>query len=319
MELLVAGLVGFTMLVIFLVFLGSWYRARRRVRRYQKAGLLAGGVFLGLEVLILILLSLENTQPPILFVLILDVIGFIKIVAFTIMGVYFSAEIGLASFPLLMGNPQPANPLDAETDGELDGALGTASNTHAEASEEGDHEPMLQADEQELPSAVQDPQHTTKAVELKEVCLATLCVVAAGGAYSAALFLLTRPTLSQAAKAVFGGNPDTSVSPSTLLAVAAIAFGEEIIFRLGIQNWFAYKCKWTGEKYWIAITLSTVIWTLAHVGTLEPEWVKLLQVFPFGIALGVLYKKYGAESAIAAHVLFNLILTPLGNYFINMQ
>jgi membrane protease YdiL (CAAX protease family) len=63
------------------------------------------------------------------------------------------------------------------------------------------------------------------------------------------------------------------------------------------------------------IELTTVVWTLGHLGSLDPDWVKLAQIFPTGLALGWLYRRQGAESAIAAHALFNvlgaLVLSPL--------
>ena len=41
-------------------------------------------------------------------------------------------------------------------------------------------------------------------------------------------------------------------------------------------------------------------------GTLEPDWIKLAQVFPAELALGWLARKHGIEACILAHVVFNI-------------
>ena len=134
-----------------------------------------------------------------------------------------------------------------------------------------------------------------------------------GVAYSVILFVLTSPQISEALKqlsetqyARFGIGDRPSLL--TALLVLEFAFAEEIVFRLGIQNYLAIKFDLKGRKYWIAIISTTLFWTLAHANTLDPEWVKLAQVFPLGLALGYLFKKYGTESCILVHGIFNLVM-----------
>jgi len=135
--------------------------------------------------------------------------------------------------------------------------------------------------------------------------------------YSSVLFLLTSPRISDLAEQVFGEGvsvADSSVSLLSLLIVLEFAFAEEITFRLGIQNYLAKQLNWQGNKYWIAIALTAALWTLGHTGIVEPDWVKLLQIFPIGLALGWLFRKVGTEGCILAHALFNVgmsVLTPL--------
>ena len=86
------------------------------------------------------------------------------------------------------------------------------------------------------------------------------------------------------------------------------AIGEEIIFRLGIQSFLVKYLKLEGQSYWIAILITSALWTIGHAGTLQPEWVKLAQIFPVGLMLGWLFRKYGAESTILAHGLFNILM-----------
>ena len=94
--------------------------------------------------------------------------------------------------------------------------------------------------------------------------------------------------------------------------VTEFAFGEEIVFRLGIQNYLAKTFDLRGGAYWIAIVLTAGLWSLAHAQTLDPEWVKIVQIFPIGLALGYLFKKFGIESCIVAHGLFNLAMMIVG-------
>ena len=57
-----------------------------------------------------------------------------------------------------------------------------------------------------------------------------------------------------------------------------------------------------------AVALASILWSLGHANTLNPEWVKFAQVFPLGIAFGFLFKRFGIESAMAAHGFFNVIM-----------
>ena len=102
----------------------------------------------------------------------------------------------------------------------------------------------------------------------------------------------------------------------TVLVLIAFAFGEEILFRLGIQNYLAQQFRRNGDKYWVAVVLTSGLWALAHANILTPEWVKIVQIFPFGIVLGFLFKKYGLESCIFAHGIFNLSMMVIGPYLI---
>ena len=139
--------------------------------------------------------------------------------------------------------------------------------------------------------------------------------------FSVILFKLTSPRLSDAIKQLSenqGAKFGISDEPSVLLALVVItfAFGEEILFRLGVQNYLAKQFRLNGNKYWVAVVLTSGLWSLAHANILTPEWVKIVQIFPFGIALGFLFKKYGLESCILAHGIFNLSMMGLSPYLI---
>ncbi len=141
--------------------------------------------------------------------------------------------------------------------------------------------------------------------------------------FSVILFKLTSPHISDAMKQLSesqGAKLGISDEPSVLLAlvVLAFAFSEEIVFRLGIQNYLAKQFRLNGDKYWVAVVLTSGLWALAHVNMLAPEWVKIAQIFPIGIAFGFLFKKYGLESCILAHGILNLGMMGLGPYLIQM-
>ena len=150
---------------------------------------------------------------------------------------------------------------------------------------------------------------------------AIIGVVAAAILFSVILFKLTSPEISGAMKqlsksqsAKLGVSSEPTVL--TALVLIAFAFGEEILFRLGIQNYLAQQFRRNRNGYWIAVVLTSALWALAHANILTPEWVKIVQIFPFGIALGFLFKKYGLESCIFAHGIFNLSMMGIGPYLI---
>jgi membrane protease YdiL (CAAX protease family) len=98
--------------------------------------------------------------------------------------------------------------------------------------------------------------------------------------------------------------------PSLILALALMEFAiaEEIIFRLGIQNGLAKLFRLRGNGYWLAIAVSAALWALAHGNVINPAWVKMVQIFPIGLALGFLFRKYGVEACIVAHGIFNVVM-----------
>jgi membrane protease YdiL (CAAX protease family) len=136
-------------------------------------------------------------------------------------------------------------------------------------------------------------------------------VVAISIIYSVLLFLVTSPRMSETAKQAFGVSalePGNTMSIQAVLVVLAFAVSEEIFFRLGIQNFLAKHLGWRERRYWLAIAVTALLWTLGHAGTLEPGWVKLAQIFPVGLMLGWLSRRHGVESSILAHGLFNVVL-----------
>jgi membrane protease YdiL (CAAX protease family) len=141
-----------------------------------------------------------------------------------------------------------------------------------------------------------------------------LIVVALGTLYSVGLFLWAKPQLSEMAQRLLGTS--MKVTPQAVFIALMFAVDEEFTFRLVMQNFLANYTRFRDEQYWLAIVITSLLWTVGHAGMLNPNWVKLVQVFPVGLLLGWLSKHHGVESSILAHGLFNLILLFLAPYLI---
>lgn len=135
-------------------------------------------------------------------------------------------------------------------------------------------------------------------------------------AYSALLLKIAGPRMAawlqelsrvQTARMGLG----TGTSPVLILAALLPAFGEELIFRLGIQNYLSLRLNLRGGDYWAAVVMTAGLWSLLHGNLLEPAWVKPVQVFPLGVLLGFLFRRYGTEACILVHGAFNLVMIPL--------
>jgi len=139
-----------------------------------------------------------------------------------------------------------------------------------------------------------------------------LTAAAVGG--SCWLLLETKPQMSKlleefAEFELFGSGRGREPSVMVALILVEVAFCEEVVFRLGIQAFLAKVLRSKGwGRYWVAIVLTSFLWTLGHVGVMDPNWVKIVQIFPLGVALGVLFRKYGLEACALVHVIFNVTL-----------
>ncbi len=126
--------------------------------------------------------------------------------------------------------------------------------------------------------------------------------------YSAGLFLLTDPGPAG------GGTPapppplEGTAFAFLLIALTATVLAEELTFRLGIPNYLAGLFGWRDGRYWIAIALSSALWAAGHIGILDPDWVKLGQIFPAGLLLGWLFLRFGFEASVTAHAVLNLVM-----------
>jgi membrane protease YdiL (CAAX protease family) len=332
--LCVANLV---VLLFGLVLLIDWIRNWRHVKAYWVYGLGAGLAWLGLTLLgvatwVLSALPMSHgLLPPgeqsgavpgqggpeglaaLLLGLFLIVLGLLialisatSLGGTTMLGMHYAAVLGHPSFPLLqrLYNPRPSAATQA--------GLGLA--------EPGDATPMLAPllpqGEAAAQAVVASP--ATKPLARCAWAVSTLAVVGAAIGYSALLFRLTSPRLSEVLAGLPGYNPEQAytLTPAVLLTLLVAALSEEVVYRLGIQGFLARYLNAQGQRYWIPVVLAALLWTLQHAGAVEPGWVKLAQVFPIGVLLGWLYRRQGIESCIVAHALFNLGMAPLAPFLI---
>jgi len=173
--------------------------------------------------------------------------------------------------------------------------------------------PVLQAD---VPAELAAGDTSPVVWSLQDYIRDILIVTGGSAVYSALLFLLTKPHIAEMVQRAFAVRESSDAgryTPFAILLVLAFAFGEEIFFRLGIQNFLAMYLKWQGNRYWAAIAATSLLWTIGHAGVLDPDWVKFAQIFPLGLMLGWLFRRHGVEACILAHGLFNIIMIGLSS------
>lgn len=263
-------------LVLVVTTLVFWISNRDRIREFTRFGLYVSGIYCALSVVVLAVARQEIGDSFGLttpaFGLVFD---FFKIALLVAVGAYCATFAGYCAFPLI----RPG--------------LGLAF-----------------AKELEPAQALQRPDS-----DLRIRAIWVVVLVAGWLLYSKLLFLVFAPEISETLKNLMNQlqvDQVTHLTPASALAVSSIAIVEELAFRLGFQNLLARLFHWKGNRYWLCILLTTIVWTIGHTGSLDPDWVKLAQVFPAGLALGWMFKKYGIESCIAAHLLFNLTMPFLG-------
>ena len=148
-------------------------------------------------------------------------------------------------------------------------------------------------------------------INIRRYIISTAAVILGGVVFSYVLLYVTKPTVSAEFKELL--NPEGSTTLRIVIYFFAVAMAEEVTFRLVIQNYVAKMFKLEGKKYWIAIVFSAFLWALAHGIPFNPGWLKFAQIFPIGIVLGRLFRKYGLESCMLAHGGFNIIMSLIGN------
>lgn len=152
--------------------------------------------------------------------------------------------------------------------------------------------------------------------------LIVLLSVIVASVYTVILFNLTQPQASEMIRMVQESSADAGTdNMSTVLILmifARVAVTEELFFRLAVQTLVEWRFRESKYGAFIAILFASVFWTLGHIGVIVPEWVKIVQIFPFGIALGLIYRKYGIEAAILIHVVFNIAMIFLSPGFVSM-
>ncbi len=296
------------MILFLIAFLVDWIRCRVQTRKYLKYGIAVGMLLVALEMLSLAAAPVGPVSTPV-FRLCACGMDFLKMVAFTVLGMYYCSILGRPSFPMLLRGCAVAEtptassiPLAPEVVPCPEGIVDTTPK-------QSSPDPMMPETSSVAQTDIVNP--APPVVEPREAILSALVVSLVGAVYSMALFVAVSPRISEGMRRAFGianGELAQTVTVQVILFVLLVAFGEEIVFRLGVQNFLAKYLELRPNRYWIAILCTAVVWTMGHVGVLEPAWVKLVQIFPMGLMLGWLCQRYGVESSILAHMAFNLAL-----------
>jgi membrane protease YdiL (CAAX protease family) len=302
--------------VFILGFLINWYRNRTTMAAYKRIGFRAAIIFVIFELLLLaITRSQFFIEVNVLVVVATLGVGILRVWAVVNNGIFFSNQLGIRSFPLLAPR-LGLSAVPAETPVVIPAAVVVegsgpepllAASTLAYANEAPAVSALATAPEASMPLV-------PPSIPWPRYWLTIAGLALAAVAYSAVLFLIAHPQIGLFARDLVSSDVQV-LTPLTLVIILEFAFAEELIFRLGIQNYLGAKLINKRYGYAGAIVLTAALWTLGHVGSLDPDWVKLAQVFPLGLALGWLYRKYGIESTILVHGLFNvvgaLVLPPL--------
>lgn len=332
-------------LVIFgfvITFFVDWFRLRPHIVKYLKFGLLIGGLVIGIDLVFLLLSPELWTVPFLVQITFMEPIVLIRMIGFTMLGMYYAAALGYPSLPLLLRLfPLPPEPTVILAEANVEPAASEPAGAEMVSEPE---EPAYFIDGQTLekvemplfrpaeadpavfktplvaspPPPPQDVLLTSSGADYALKVTAVTCV---GIIYSILLFWFTNPRMSEIMQNMVTnmGQTNTNTPQITwvmMLIFIEVAIAEEVMFRLGIQNFIARYLNLTENRYWIAIGLTTLLWTWGHVGSLSPEWVKMAQIFPIGLILGWLYKRYGLESVIIVHGVFNVVLGFLSPYLI---
>lgn len=265
--------VGFALAITLLVF---WARNREDLRYYTRFGVYVACAFCAFSVVALAVAYFEQGLPLGFLVPAIGLVfDFFRITLVVAVGAYCARLAGYVAFPLIR--------------------------------------PRLGLEFEEANGVVTHPGHSGADLRTKVIWVAVLVLAWLG--YSKLLFWLTSPEMAEPLQEMLNAldaSQSMELTAASALAVSAMAIAEELIFRLGIQNLLVRLFNWQGRQYWIAVVLTSLLWTIGHTGVLEPDWVKLLQVFPAGLALGWMFRKHGIECCIAAHLLFNLIMPTVG-------
>ncbi len=86
---------------------------------------------------------------------------------------------------------------------------------------------------------------------------------------------------------------------------------EEVTWRFFWPALLLYLFRNVRLKWVYTTVITSALWSIAHAGMLNPEWMRFIQIFVYGLLLGWLFKKRGLEACFASHFMSNIILTAI--------
>ncbi len=309
-----------------LIILVAFFLHLSEARRYLGVGAVTALLVFTLELLEVAVSSLFLSPAGYIYVLIL-VLSFLRIMVNTSVGMYYCAALQVPSFAFWerlirrsFSTSPPAGVFPSPAGAAVEVSPDSSSKTLPEKPSEL-FQPLM-PEPSAVPVSPREGPAEKETINWRPLLLTTLAIAAGGVVFSIILFLLVSPRVADP----FYNFPDLEPvrrgqAPSLIINILAMleaALVEEIAFRMCIQNYLARVLRLPKHGYWLAIVLSTVFWALAHGEMLSPAWFKPVQIFPIGLGLGYLSKRWGVESSILAHAVFNLVLLFLSPWLLGI-
>jgi hypothetical protein len=85
------------------------------------------------------------------------------------------------------------------------------------------------------------------------------------------------------------------------------AISEEMLVRLSVLGFLTRLFKQSRFNWEIGIAVSAAFWAAMHVLVIQNDMIKFVHIFPIGIALGYLLKRYGFEACVFVHASVNIL------------
>jgi membrane protease YdiL (CAAX protease family) len=101
--------------------------------------------------------------------------------------------------------------------------------------------------------------------------------------------------------------PARTWAQAHLFGVLLFPLKEEIVYRLGVQTFLVHR--WRDYTYgtMAALVVTAIVFSLAHTGSIEEYGIKMIEIFPISLVLGVVFLRWGLVASLAAHSILNLL------------
>jgi hypothetical protein len=86
------------------------------------------------------------------------------------------------------------------------------------------------------------------------------------------------------------------------------AVHEELVFRLFIIGVVVFLARAWKYRWEFAIVVSSVLWSYSHWFVADLGWIKFIQIFPLGLYLGYMLKRFGFEACVLMHLMANIVV-----------
>ncbi|PAB60458.1 CPBP family intramembrane glutamic endopeptidase [Anaeromicrobium sediminis] len=282
-------MIAFIIIGVVISIIVQFFQKKKIVKKNIKYGVAFALILLVLNMVSMNVLDMRGKMIGLRII-----IQFLEIIVFVAMGMHYSELIKIRSMPFI------CKKFDSQRVYE-ERILIKEEVTEDIKEEIEDEDIMTEITEEKY----DESNIIEESVNLKEALKWVIIFVIGSIIYSTILFkiahidfayILDKVELESSELAIYG-----------LISGAAIQ--EEIVFRLVGQNFLMKSFNIERKNYYKVIIAMSFIWALAHLGNdIVPRGIKFFQIFPMGIGLGWMYEKFGLESCILSHLLFNIIM-----------